>query len=158
MESNDVHIVTGPDAAAAYEAYTREQARRLVDQQLRHLRETAALSAADEKRELVRDEVGRKMLQALEWLEPYVDGSMGEVTAGLAAVYMRGLKDLASLYGAQHRPRLPVAAPPLPVVEPVAAAEEVRRQVEASSAAARDAVRGQLEAVRSKLGGKPGQG
>lgn len=157
--NNDVHIVTGgSDPAAVWAAYSREQARRLIDQQLRHLRDLEAQQSADEKRELVRDEVGKKLVQALEWLEPYVDGTMGEVTVGLAAVYFRGLQQLASVYGVGNRPRKPEAAPVLPVPEAVLSADAENEQRAVATAAAREAVSQQLAVVRLKLGRNPGQG
>lgn len=157
--NNDVHIVTGGgDPAAVYAAYTREQARRLIDAQLRHLRDLETQQRDDEKRELVRDEVGKKLVQALEWLEPYVDGTMGEVTVGLAAVYFRGLQQLASVYQVTQRPRKPELAPVLPVPDAVVGGEELAVQRAVATAAARETVSQQLAVVREKLGRNPGQG
>lgn len=160
-DNNDVHIVSG-DRAAVRAAWEAEAARRFADQQLRHVRDLAARDGYEEKQSLVRDQVGARLINVLEWLEPYVDGTMGEVTAGLAAVYVRAAGQLAALYNVAGRPRPVTPAPVWP--EPEAVEGDDQREalrVEATTAA-RAAVSGQLAAVRERLqlaaGGDTGQG
>src|SRR5262245_3221930 len=106
-ESNDVHIVaTGDgDTAAKREAWEREQARRLLDAQRRGQRDLEARDRYEEQQRRVREAVAARLMTLLESLEPYVDGTMGEIPAGLAAVYVRAAGQLAALYGAAVRPR-----------------------------------------------------
>lgn len=153
MESNDVHIVLDPQQLpeARRAAWEAEQQRRVLDAQVRAMGDLAARDSFEAEAEQVRRECAARYAGLIQWLEPYVDGTMGEVTVGLAAVYRQSVRDLASLYGLQ-RGRRPVASlPVLPEPEAVAGAAE-RVVVEQRAVVERVAsVRDQLSSVREKM-------
>lgn len=120
-ENTDVHI-----AAAVAKRREWEGLRDALIEESRR-RHSADITARDElesQAKAVRLEVTGRLGRLLETLEPYVDGTMGEVTVGLAAVYVKALHELAALYrvAGPQRPltaRLAVPEPP-EVVDPVA--------------------------------------
>lgn len=162
-ESNDVHIVTGGgDQAAARAAWESEQLRRLLDAQRRHEADLAARDGYEEQQQRVREACAARYMGLIEWLEPYVDGTMGEATAGMAAVYGRAIQSLAALYGLGRPPRQVTAAPSWP--EPPKPDESSDRvAVAAATVAVRAAVTEQLGAVKRKMlaagaaAGEPGE-
>lgn len=99
-----------------------------------------------------RGEVSGKLREFLEAVEPYATGAAGEITVGLASVYVKALHDLAALWRGFTPP--PVAgAPerPEPDVAPLRSREEERAAVEVLRRAGFDqllAVRERMEAAR----------
>lgn len=98
----------------------------------------------------VRGEVTKRLVVLLDALEPYVDGTMGEVTASLAAVYVSAVKALGNVYGLGGPRQLRVVVPPLPVAPPevVVSSEE---EVLAALSERRDQVRELLAGRRAEL-------
>lgn len=145
--------VVGGDAVAVRLAWEREQVRRLVDQQRRAEEDLAARDRAEARAEEVLGECERRLRLLLDSLEPYVDGTAGELTAGMAAVYERAVGRLAELAARVAWKRRPVT--PLPVwpepVRPGDGVDEVR-VVEAMEVS-RAVVAGQLAEVRERLAG-----
>lgn len=157
MEENiDVHIVAMlvGDEAERRAAWELEQRRRLVAQWREHEADVAARRVFEEQAARVRDECAARLAAQVEWLEPYVDGTMGEVSAGMAAAYTRAVGQLAGLYGL-GRPRRPVTGlpvvpePPVPVA--VAGVEEERVAVVAAAAELRAVVVAELAGVRGRM-------
>lgn len=104
-------------------------------------------AAGSEMRVKLTEELG----ELLEALKPYVDGTMGEVTAAMVSVYVKAAHEMASWWGLTRPLREPVAAPVRPeppMVEDPSAVEA--RRVEAV-AAARDQILAQLVAVKAKM-------
>ena len=152
MFSNDVHIVLDPAAepATRRKAYEAEMARRLLDDQKRHLADLAASDSFEQERDQVRRECAARYASLITHLEPYVDGTMGEVTAGLAAVYVAAVRQLGALYQSPGR-RLPVASRPvLPEPAAVLSDEESAAAVAVAVEEKRVAVREQLLVARGK--------
>jgi len=145
-ECDDVHIVTA--TVTAREEWEREQLRRLLDAQRRATLDLEARDRYEEQQRRVREAVAARLMTLLESLEPYVDGTMGEVPAGLAAVYVRAAGQLAALYGAAVRPRPAAALPVWPEPAEETGGEERARE---AAAVARAAVAEQLERVRERL-------
>jgi hypothetical protein len=148
---NDVHIVLGAgDPVLARAAWETEQLRRLADAQRRHLRDLEARDGYEEQQQRVREACAARYMSLIEWLEPYVDGTMGEATAGMAAVYSRTVASLAALYGGGRPLRAPTPPPVWPEPEkPDAGSVEAVRV--AATVAARAAVSEQLGAVKRKM-------
>lgn len=150
-ESNDVHIVTGGgDPEQARAAWEQEQTRRLLDAQHRNSLDLAARDGYEEQQQRVREACSARYMSLIEWLEPYVDGTMGEATAGMAAVYSRTVGSLAALWGVGRPLR---AATPLPVwpEPPPVEADGGEAAAVAATVALRAAVGGQLVKVRRKM-------
>lgn len=104
-------------------------------------------AAGTETRIKLTEELG----ELLESLRPYVDGTMGEVTAAMASVYVKAAHEIAVLWSLTRAPRPPVAAvvlPEPPAVEDPSAVEA--RRVEAV-ASAREEILSQLVAVKAKM-------
>lgn len=152
----DVHIVTETthmtqhdDAvalrleweAAQHAAIEDSRRRRHTELQQRDAMEAAAME--------IRLQLTGRLSGLLESLEPYVDGTMGEPTAGIIAVYLKAVRELGGLYGLTRSPRPLTAALPLP--EPAAVdvrgEEEQRAAVEVLRA---DGLK-QLETARVRL-------
>lgn len=157
-EDNDVHIVlaaagySDPDPAAVRAAWERWHATGLLEQQRRHEAELAARDRFEAAADEVRLKCAEKLAAQIEWLEPYVDGTQGEVTAGMAAAYTKAVTALAALFGVS-RGRRPVTGRPV-VAEPVAVAVEAEAVAAEVTAAveARAAVAAQLARVRRDMG------
>lgn len=92
-----------------------------------------------------------ELAELLESMKPYVDGTMGEVTAAMVSVYVKTAHEMASWWGLTRAGR-PVTPLPLrvepPMVEDPSAVEA--RRVEAV-AVARDEILVQLAGVRAKM-------
>lgn len=143
--------MTSDDAVRLRQEWEAWWRQRELEQEQRHaaeLRQRDAYEAAGWQTRMLLTE---KLSGLLDTLDPYVDGTMGEVTAAMASVYAKTAHELAALYGL-HRPlREPTPAvmkaePPV-AVDP--AVEEARR-VEAT-VAAKEAVLGQLAAVAQRM-------
>jgi len=143
--------VSDETAVALRREWEQWKAARDAETELRHHAETVARdrfeAAGTETRIKLTEELG----ELLEALKPYVDGTMGEVTAAMVSVYVKAAHEMAGLWGL-HRPlRDPVALPVRP--EPPAVEDPVAveaRRVEAV-AAARDEILVQLSAVKAKM-------
>lgn len=139
------------DAVALRREWEQLQASEIADSRQRRATDLARQDAVEGKAEVLRDELGSRLVKLMEDLEPYVDGTMGEVTVGMANVYVKVAHELAGLYNLTRAPRKPTVALPLPEPEPVtdeATVEVVR--VAAVTAARAEGLR-QLEAVREKM-------
>ena len=96
-----------------------------------------------------RGEVSNRLREFIEALEPEATGASGEITVGIASVYLKALHELADLWGVR-RPLRPVTPLPVPA-EP----EAVAVKTEAERLAAVEVLRRrgieQLVAVRKKM-------
>lgn len=152
-ENIDVHIVaalTGSDEEK-HAAWEREMLRRFVAQWRQHEADVEARRVFEEEAAAVRREGAARLANLISWLEPYVDGTMGEVSAAMAAAYARAVMGMGALY--RGVPRAPVALPVLlePVVAPVAGGEEEERAAVAAAAELRALVVGQLAVTRERM-------
>jgi hypothetical protein len=153
-----VHIVVGVAvgdeeklAALAlrreWEAWRDAREREL---EARYRADVAARDALEAAAVEVRLRLTEKLGGLLEALEPYVDGTMGEVTAAMASVYVKAVHETASLYPVART--RPVGVAPMrvepPVVEDPLLVEE--RRV-AAVAAAREEILVSLAAVRGRM-------
>lgn len=143
--------MTGDDAVRLRQEWEAWQRQRELEQEQRHAAETRQRDAYEAAAWQTRLLLTEKLSTLLDTLEPYVDGTMGEVTAAMSSVYAKAAHELAALYGL-HRPlREPTPAvmkaePPV-AVDPVV---EAARRVEAT-AAAKDEVLAQLEVVQRRM-------
>lgn len=163
-ECNDVHIVwDGNDyrepamkdeleqAAAARARWEQRQEAQRLEAEDRYRREREMLDTFDRVSWEVRLKATEKLSQLIDALDPYVDGTMGDVTAGMADVYVKAVKGLAAMYAVQKPPRTPAAPPPEPeppVVADTAAVEAKKR--EAVELLRAEGLR-QLASVRERL-------
>lgn len=145
-----MHIA--PDAAAVRAEWERIQALEIADSRKRFQDEVARRDVVEAAAVEVRVELTRRLGGLLDSLEPYVDGTMGEVTAGMAQVYVKACNELAKLYPEVLRPRKLTVPLPLPEPPPVVDASTEEGQRLAAAAALRAAGLRQLEARRAKLG------
>ena len=152
-ENNDVHIVealTGSEARRRA-AWELEQVRRLVAQQRAHEADVEARRVFEVEAAAVRRESAARLAALIEWLEPWVDGTNGDVTASMAAVYVQAVTRLDGLYRGVRRPVTPLPVlpePPVPVVPDV----EAERVAAVEAAAVLRAVVGeQLAATRRRM-------
>lgn len=139
------------DAVAVRREWERQQAELIADSHRRHEAELRRRDEVEQRAHGLRDELGQRLAALMENMEPYVDGTMGEVTASMASVYVRAAHELAGLYGLTRTPRQ--LTPRLPVPEPVAVKGEevVAAERVAAMVAAREAGLRQLAAVRLKM-------
>lgn len=140
-----------PDAIDLRREWERIQAAEIAESRARRAAELQRLDAVEAKGEVLREELGARLAKLMEDLEPYVDGTMGEVTVGIVSVYLKAAHELAGLYNLTRAPRKLTVALPLPEPEPVpdeVTAEAVR--VAAVTAARAEGLK-QLEAVRAKM-------
>lgn len=139
------------DAVALRQEWEAEQAALIAESRQRWRQELARRDRLEQKADQLRDELGSKLISLMENLEGYVDGTMGDVSAAMVAVYVKAGHELAMLYNLTRAAR-PLTVPlPLPEPEPVvdADAESVRQA--AAVQAARAAGLAQLEAVKVKM-------
>lgn len=139
------------DAVALRREWEQWKAEQIADSHRRHQVDVARLDAVEAKAEVLRDELGSRLAKLMEDLEPYVDGTMGEVTVGMVNVYVKAAHELAGLYNLTRAPRKPTVALPLP--EPAAVPDEVEAaaaRVAAVTAARAEGLK-QLEAVKAKM-------
>jgi hypothetical protein len=141
----------GGDAVEVRREWERQQAALIADSHRRHEAELRRRDEVEQRAHGLRDELGQRLAALMENMEPYVDGTMGEVTASMASVYVRVAHELAGLYELTRAPRK--LTPRLPVPEPEAVKDEATVTAEraAAMAAAREAGLRQLEAVRVKM-------
>lgn len=139
------------DAALVRREWELQQAALVDDSHRRHEAELRRRDEVEQRAHGLRDELGQRLAALMENMEPYVDGTMGEVTASMASVYVRAAHELAGLYELT-RVRRPLT-PRLPVPEPEAVPDEVAVAAErvAAMREAREAGLRQLEAVRVKM-------
>lgn len=139
------------DAALVRREWERQQAAFVEDSHRRHEAELRRRDEVEQRAHGLRDELGQRLAALMENMEPYVDGTMGEVTASMASVYVRAAHELGALYGLTRTPRQ--LTPRLPVPEPEAVEDEAAVSAErvAAMVAAREAGLRQLEAVRLKM-------
>lgn len=104
-------------------------------------------AAATELRVKLTEDLG----ELLEALKPYVDGTMGEVTAAMSSVYVKAAHEMASWWGLTRAPRPVTAAPVRPEPPLVEDPELVEERRVAAVSAARDEILGQLDAVRRRM-------
>lgn len=145
------------DAVALRREWERLQALEVAESHRRRAVDLSRQDAVEAKGEVLRDELGSRLAKLMEDLEPYVDGTMGEVTVGMANVYLKAAHELAGLYNLTRAARKVTVALPLPEPEPVADEEAVVAQRVAAVAAARAEGLRQLEAVRLKMGAVKGR-
>lgn len=139
------------DAVAIRQEWEQLQAEEIADSRKRRATDLARLDAIEAKADVLRDELGARLAKLMEDLEPYVDGTMGEVTVGLVGMYVKAAHELAGLYGLTRAPRAVTVALPLP--EPEAVVDEATAtaaRVAAVAAARAEGLR-QLEAVKLKM-------
>lgn len=141
----------GRDAAVVRREWEQQQAALIAESHRRHEAELRRRDEVEQRAHGLRDELGQRLAALMENMEPYVDGTMGEVTASMASVYVRAAHELGALYGLTRSPRALTAR--LPVPEPEAVKDEAAVTAErvAAMAAAREAGLRQLEAVRVKM-------
>lgn len=143
--------MTDIDAVALRQEWEAAQAARVADQQRRHEADMARLDAFEAVSWEMRIKLTEKLSALLESLEPYVDGTMGEVTAGMAAVYVKAAHEMATLYQATRPLRAPVAAPVLPEPELVQSSEQAEKVRREAVSALRAAAAAQLSSVKAKM-------
>lgn len=139
------------DAALIRREWERQQAALVADSHRRHEAELRRRDEVEQRAHLLREELGQRLAALMENMEPYVDGTMGEVTASMASVYVRAAHELAGLYELTRAARKLTPRLPVPEPEPVKDAEAVSAERVAAMAAAREAGLRQLEAVRVKM-------
>lgn len=139
------------DAVAVRREWEQQQAALIADSHRRHEAELRRRDEVEQRAHGLRAELGQRLAALMENMEPYVDGTMGEVTASMASVYVRAAHELGALYGLTRTPRQ--LTPRLPVPEPVAVKDEAVVSAErvAAMVVAREAGLRQLEAVRLKM-------
>lgn len=118
------------DAALVRIRWEQQQQAARDELEARYRREREQLDTFDRVSWEVRLKATEKLSSLLDALDPYVDGTMGDVSSGMADVYVKAVKALASLYAVQRPPRVPVVPPPLPeppVVESAQDTEAVKR-------------------------------
>lgn len=159
-----MHIVWGAaavsepqDAVALRREWEQWRAEQIADSHRRRAAELQRQDTVDAKADVLRDELGSRLAKLMEDLEPYVDGTMGEVTVGMVNVYVKAAHELAGLYNLTRAPRKLTVALPLP--EPAQVEDEATAtaaRVAAVTAARAEGLR-QLEAVKEKMqqGQKP---
>jgi len=138
-------------AVVARLEWERYQAAIVSDSHERYLRDLARRDRLEARADQLREELGVRLAKLMEDLEPYVDGTMGEVTAAMAGVYLKAAHELAGLHGLTRTGRavtVPLPLPEPPVVPDVLEAERVRAVGVAES---RDAARRQLVEVRRRM-------
>lgn len=145
---NDVHIAR---RVALRREWEELRAQEVAESRRRWAADIAARDRLEAEAVAVRLEATGRLAKLLESLEPYVDGTMGEVTVGLASVYVKAVHELAALYGLTRQPRKPVD--PLPLPEPAEIDDTAAVSEERVLAAAQMRAAGlrQLEARRGKL-------
>ena len=150
-----MHIVeaamSDEDAARIRLQWEAEQLRLQEEQRQRHSDELAQRDAFERIGWATREHLTQKLAALIESLDPYVDGTMGEVTAGMVSVYVKTVHELGALYGLQ-KPLRPVT--PLPVTpEPPAVLgheeEQARQRVAVEAAVA--AGKRQLADVKRRM-------
>lgn len=139
------------DAVAIRREWERQQAAEIAESRQRHEAELRRRDEVEAKGHGLRDELGQRLAALMENLEPYVDGTMGDVSASMVSVYVKAAHELAALYGLTRpgralTPRLPLPEPEPVVDEVVVAAERAAAMVEARAAGLR-----QLEAVKERM-------
>lgn len=137
------------DPAALRQEWEALQREAVEDSRRRYQKELAQRDAVEEAGEVIRLGLTKKLSELLEVMGPYVDGTMGEPTAGMLSVYVKAVHELAGLYGLTRVARKltqPLPVPEPPVVEVAGPEVEVRRLE-----GLREAGRLQLEDMRAKM-------
>lgn len=143
--------MTDIDAVALRREWEAHQAALIAEQQRRHDADMKRLDTFEAVSWEMRIKLTEKLSALLDSLEPYVDGTMGEVTAGMASVYVKAVHEMATLYQATKPLRPVVPAPVLPEPAVVESEEEKQRATRAAVAALRAQARDQLSAVKAKM-------
>ena len=148
---DDVAMSDGQAAAVLRREWELQQAAEIAESRERHAAELRRRDEVEAKAHALRDELGQRLAALMESLEPYVDGTMGEVSASMASVYVKTAHELAGLYELTRprralTPRLPLPEPDPVPDEGVVEAGRVAAMVEARAAGLR-----QLEAVRERM-------
>lgn len=139
------------DAVAIRREWERQQAALVADSHRRHEAELRRRDEVEAKAHGLREELGGRLAALMENLEPYVDGTLGDVTASMVSVYVKAAHELAALYGLTRPGRQLTARLPVPEPEAVKDAAVVEVERVAAMVEARAAGLRQLEAVREKM-------
>lgn len=114
------------------------------------------IKASDESYEAMSQQVrmhcASRLGKLLQDLQPYVDGSFGDINAAHASVYISAVRELGRLYRVQEKPVVQQGEDMVPAAalfEAVAAAvaEAEVRTAEATAASTRAAVTAELQAA-----------
>lgn len=146
-----VAMSDGRDAALVRREWEQQQAALIADSHRRHEAELRRRDEVEQRAHGLRDDLGKRLAALMENMEPYVDGTMGEVTASMASVYVRAAHELAGLYELTRAARPLTARLPVPEPEAVKGEAEATAERMAAMVAAREAGLRQLEAVRLKM-------
>lgn len=139
------------EAAALRREWEEELQRRATDAQRRHLADLGQRDAYEGIAWKTRGFLSEKLVTLIEALEPYTDGTQGEVNASLVAVYTKALHELGALYSLQKPLRAVTPPPVLPEPVAVVSLDEGQRQLRVAVEAAVAAARDQLGEVKRKM-------
>lgn len=139
------------DAVAIRREWERQRQLEVADSHRRHEAELRRRDEVEAKAHGLREELGGRLAALMENLEPYVDGTLGDVTASMVSVYVKAAHELAALYGLTRPGRQLTARLPVPEPEPVKDAAVVEAERVAAMVEARAAGLRQLEAVKEKM-------
>lgn len=139
------------DAALVRARWEQQQQAARDELEARYRHEREQLDTFDRVSWEVRLKATEKLSGLLDALDPYVDGTMGDVTAGMADVYVKAVKALASLYAVQRPPRVPVSPPPEPEPPVVEATEDAEVAKRAALEELRAEGMRQLRATRERM-------
>lgn len=143
--------ISQDEAAALRRAWEEELQRRATDAQRRHLADLGQRDAYEGIAWQTRGFLSEKLGALITSLEPYTDGTQGDVNASLVAVYVKALHELGALYGLQKPLRAVTAAPVLPEPEAAVSLDEGQQQLRVAVEAAVAAARDQLSDVKRKM-------
>lgn len=140
------------DAALVRLRWEQQQQAARDELEARYRTEREQLDTFDRVSWEVRLKATEKLSGLLDALDPYVDGTMGDVSSGMADVYVKAVKALASLYAVGRPPRVPVLPPPLPE-PPVVSVDDAAAEVAKRAALEELRAEGmrQLASVRTRL-------
>lgn len=139
------------EAAALRREWEAELQRRATDAQRRHLADLGQRDAYESIAWSTRGFLTERLSGLITSLEPYTDGTKGEINGSLVAVYVKALHELGALYGLQKPPRAITPPPVLPEPEAVVSLDEGQRQLRVAVEAAVAATRDQLREVKRKM-------
>lgn len=107
-------------AIARRREWEQQYATDVVAARVRIEAEQRRQDALTEAGDRLRHDLSVKLVNLIESLEPYVDSTAGEVTAGIVAVYLKAVHELGALYGLTRPAALKGGVLPPRLPEPAA--------------------------------------